>query len=42
MASPKKKAKAKPNFKFKDLDSKKNPKAGCHAFSALGKTDKAY
>jgi hypothetical protein len=28
MASPKKKATAKPSVKFKDLKSKKNPKGG--------------
>jgi hypothetical protein len=30
MASPKKKATAKPSIKFKDLKTKKNPKGGAY------------
>ncbi len=37
MASPKKKATAKPNVRFKDLKSKKNPKGG--AFDAYVKIE---
>ncbi len=40
MKTAKKKASAKTAFKFKDLNSKKSPKGGCHAFQGTIGMDK--